>query len=426
MSGSGRRIRDIQTAVVEANYDWTFVKVRTEDGLTGYGEAVMAPGLTTLIRKLAPLLIGKDSADIGLIGRIVREAGITAGPLGGPVNHALAALETALLDILGQRAGLPIFRLFGGAYRKQIRLYADCHGSQGLSSLSDVMVPRIPWWMSEGGQTTHFYEVHVKAHGGLKEEAQHLPDPSAYAERAREVVSLGYTALKFDLDIPNPYSRDEFNRVLEAEEIDLLSSIVAAVREAVGPSVDIAVDCHWHFSALSALQLGEALKPFRLLWMEDPVPPDALEALAAVTQKSPIPIATGEHHFLLSQFHDLIVRGGVTIVAPDFQKTGLMEGKKIADLAESFTVPAAPHNIASPIGTIASAHLCAAIPNLLCLEHHGMDVPFWEEIVSGWSGPIIQNGHIDLSDERPGLGIALNEEVAYQYRKKDEPFFDRY
>ncbi len=418
-------IRDIQTGVVEANYDWTFVKIITEDGLIGYGECVMAPGLTTFIRNLKPILIGWDSRDIVPLGRFVREAGITGGPLGGPVCHALAAIETALLDIQGKRLGIPLFRLLGGAYRKRIRLYADCHASEGLSSLSDVMAPRIPWWMTETGETVHFYEIHMKAHGGRKEQAEEVPDPSAYADRARAGVSLGYTALKFDLDIPNPHSRDDFNRVLETSEIELLRSVVAAIRDAVGFNVDIAVDCHWRFSALSAVRLAEALKPFGLLWIEDPVPPDAIDALASVCRSSPVPIATGENHFLLSQFHDLIVRAGVAVVAPDFQKTGLLEGKKIADVADAFTVPVAPHNIASPIGTVASAHLCATIPNFLCLEHHGLDVPFWEETALGWHGPIIRDGHIELSEERPGLGVELNEEVAYRYRKKDQPFFDR-
>lgn len=279
--------------------------------------------------------------------------------------------------------------------------------------------------MSETGETVHFHEIHMRAHGGRSEEAQELPDPQAYALRAKQVKEMGYTALKFDVDIPNPYMRDEFNRCLDNREIELMVSLVEAVRDAVGNDTDIAIDCHWRFSAESAIRLAEAVAHCKLLWLEDPVPPDSLEALERVTKHSPVPISTGENHYTRQQFHDLIVRCGVHIVSPDFQKTGLLEGKRIADLAETFAVPVAPHNISSPIGTMASAHLCATIPNFLVLEHHGLDVPFWEDLALGWGERIIRNGYIELCEDKPGIGIELNEEVAYQYRRKDEPFFDR-
>lgn len=420
------KIRDIQTAVIEANYDWTIVKLVTDEDIIGYGECFFAPGLTRAIHELKHILIGQDGRDIDRLCRLLREAGVTAGSgTGGIVSHAVAGIESALWDAYAKWLNMPLFRLFGGAFRKRIRIYADCHAGEGLSSLSSICTPRIPWWMSETGETVHFYEIHMRAHGGLSEEAKELPDPNAYAERAKQVKEKGYTALKFDVDIPNPYMRDEFNRCLDSREIDLIASLVEAVRSAVGDDVDIAIDCHWRFSYESAIRLAEAIAPYRLLWLEDPVPPDSVEALKRVTDHSPVQIATGENHYTRQQFHDLIVRGGVHIVSPDFQKTGLLEGKRIADLAETFTVPVAPHNISSPIGTMASAHLCASIPNFLVLEHHGVDVPFWEELAIGWDGAIINNGYIELSDDKPGIGIELNEEVAYRYRRKDEPFFDR-
>ncbi len=420
------KIRDIQTAVIEANYDWTIVKVITDEDIVGYGECFFAPGLTRTIHELKPILIEQDGRDIDKLCRLLREAGVTAGSgTGGIIFHAVAGIESALWDAYAKWLDVPLFRLFGGAFRKRIRIYADCHAGEGLSSLSSICTPRIPWWMSETGETVHFHEIHMRAHGGLSEEAKELPDPKAYAERARQVKEMGYTALKFDVDIPNPYMRDEFNRCLDNREIDLIASLVEAVREAVGDDVDIAIDCHWRFSAESAIRLAEAVAPYRLLWLEDPVPPDSTEALKRVTDYSSVPIATGENHYTRQQFHDLILRSGIHIVSPDFQKTGLLEGKRIAELAETFTVPIAPHNISSPIGTMASAHLCATIPNFLVLEHHGVDVPFWEELAVGWDGPIIRNGYIELSEDKPGIGVELNEEVAYQYRRKDEPFFDR-
>ncbi len=419
------RIRDIQTAVIEANYDWTIVKVLTDEDIVGYGECFFAPGLTRIIHELKPLLIGQKVADIDRLCRLLREAGATGAGQGGMFFHAVAGIEIALWDAFAQWLEVPLYQLFGGALRTKIRIYADCHAGEGLSSLSAICTPRIPWWMSPTRETQHFHEIHLRAHGGRSEEARQLPDPQAYARRAAQVKAMGYTALKFDVDIPNPYIRDEFNRSLDNREIQMMESIVAAVREAVGDDVDIAIDCHWRFSAESAIRLAEALKPYRLLWLEDPVPPDSMEALKQVTAASPVPIAVGENHYTRSQFYDLLVRGGVSILAPDFQKTGLLEGKRIADLAEMFTVLVAPHNISSPIGTLASAHLCATIANFLVLEHHGLDVPFWEELAFGWDGPIIRNGYIELSETKAGIGVELNETVALRYRRRDEPFFDR-
>jgi L-alanine-DL-glutamate epimerase-like enolase superfamily enzyme len=420
------KISDIQTAVIEANYDWTIVKVITDEDIIGYGECFFAPGLTKVIHELKPLLIGEDGRDIDRLCRLLREAGTTSGSgTGGIILHAIAGIETALWDAYAKWLDVPLFRLFGGAFRKRIRIYADCHAGEGLASLSSICTPRIPWWMSRSGETENFYEIHFRAHGGLKEEAQEPVNLQAYAERAKKVKGMGYTALKFDADIPNAYMRDEFNRCLDKLEIDLIASVVEAVRKAVGDDVDIAIDCHWRFSPESAIRLAEAVYPFNLLWLEDPTPPDSIDALAQVTCRSPVPIATGENHYTRQQFYDLIVRGGIQIAAPDFQKTGLLEGKRIADLAETFAIPVAPHNISSPIGTMASAHLCATIPNFLALEHHGIDVPFWEELALGWNGPIIRDGYIELDEEKPGIGIELNEDAAYRYRRKDEPFFDR-
>ena len=418
------RIKDIQTAVIEANYDWTLVKILTDKEAVGYGESLFAPGLTALIAEMRPLLLGQNAADIERLGRIIRTAGVGAGLLGGIVNNAWAGIEAALWDLLGQSLGVPIYRLFGGGYRSRIRLYADCHAGEGLSSLSSVIVPRVPWWMSEKGETEHFWEVHTKAHGGLTSESETI-DPKSYGERAAQVANLGYTALKFDVDIPNPYSRDSFNRCLDRREIDLMSRLVASVRESIPDGVDVAIDCHWNFSAEDSLRLAEACQPYHLLWIEDPTPPESIEALQRVTSRSPVPIATGENHYSRAHFLDLITRGGIHLAAPDFQRTGLAEGRRIAELAEIFSVAVVPHNISSPIGTMAAAHLSAALPNFLVLEHHGLEVPFWEELALGWDGPIIRNGHIELDPDRPGLGISLNEEAAYKYRKREEAFFDR-
>jgi L-alanine-DL-glutamate epimerase-like enolase superfamily enzyme len=161
-----------------------------------------------------------------------------------------------------------------------------------------------------------------------------------------------------------------------------------------------------------------------LLWLEDPVPPGSVRALKAVSSRVRVPIATGENLNLFEGFREIIDEHAVSIVTPDLQKVGgLHTACRIAELADGQTLPVAPHNISSPVGTLASAHFCAAIPNFLALEFHASEVPFWSDLVEGLPKPIIQNGYIRVP-ERPGLGVKLNEEVARRYSRKGEPFFE--
>jgi gluconate/galactonate dehydratase len=247
--------------------------------------------------------------------------------------------------------------------------------------------------------------------------------PEMYTRRAREAVARGFTALKFDVDVPNPFTRDSQSGTLTHAEIGYMVSLVEAVREAVGTEIDIAFDCHWRYNVSDAQRLAHALEPYGLLWLEDPVPPENVPALRHVTESTRTPISSGENYYLRYGFREALETGALDIAAPDFQKAGgLMEGRKIADLAETHYVAVAPHCIASPVGTLASAHVAAAIPNFLALEWHGMSVPFWDDLVVGYDGPIIHDGSIRVP-ERPGLGVTLNEDLARRYAKEGEPFF---
>lgn len=412
-------IKDVQTAVVEANYDWTIVKVVADEGV-GYGECFFAPGLTAVIRELKPLVVGRDPTQIHAIMRLLRTAGYMASPHGGVLQHALAGIETALWDLLGKRLRVPLYELWGGAYRTRIRLYADCHGSEGLSSLNSVLAPRVPWWQSKTGETEVRWDLHPKFHGQTTSGGSEA-DVASFARRAQQAVAAGFTAVKFDADLATRYSRDDYNRVLSAQEVEYVEAVVRAVRDQVGNEVELAVDCHWNFDGESALKLAKAIAGYEILWLEDPVPPDHENALARVIAQSPVSIATGENHFSANQFLRLL-QMGLHIAAPDVQKTGLAEGRRIAELAELFTVPVVLHNISGPIGTVAAAHLAAVIPNFLLLEHHAWDLALWEVLVRDDEGPVVQQGCVVLSN-RPGLGISLDEEAAYRHRKKDERFF---
>jgi gluconate/galactonate dehydratase len=206
-------------------------------------------------------------------------------------------------------------------------------------------------------------------------------------------------------------------------EVEYASALVGAVRAMVGPEVGLAIDCHWNYGVEAAVEMARAMEPHGLLWLEDPVPPENIHALAQVQRATSTPISTGENHYFRVDFQRLITEAGLRVLAPDMQKVGLWEGRKLADLADMHYVNLTMHNISSPLGTMASAHLASAIPNLLALEWHAASVPFFDELAKDAESPMIVNGRIRVSDA-PGIGVTLDEEVAHRYRKPGEPFFE--
>jgi len=411
------KIVRLKTAVIEGNFDWTFVRIETDEGIQGLGECFFAPGLTAILRSLERLLVGENPRDVHRLFRKLQLATSGAGSVAGIIYNAISGIEAALWDLLGQSLGVPIYTLLGGKFRDRIRIYADCHGGEALESLDEVLRSRQPSWMKQ--------ETSVRARDYFADADDAIPaTPEDYCKRALAMKAQGFTALKFDLDVPGTQGSDFYNRGLSNCAIDRMVALVGAVREGVGTQLDIAVDCHWRYTVSDAVKVAHALEPFRLLWLEDPVPPESSEALQAVSSRVRVPIATGENLYLFEGFREMLRRHAVAIATPDLQKVGgLAVAVQIAQFADSQTIPIAPHNISSPVGTLASAHFCAAIPNFLVLEFHASDVPFWNDLVDGIPKPIIQNGYLGVPDG-PGLGVRLNEEVARKYARKGEPFFE--
>ena len=409
------KILGLKTAVVEGNFDWTFVRIDTDEDINGLGECFFAPGLTSILRSLGPVIEGEDPRDIHRLFRKLQLAVSGAGSVAGIVYNAISGIEAALWDVLGQWLGVPIYRLLGGKFRDQIRVYADCHGGEALESLDEVLRSRPPSWVAQDSP-------HVaKDYFGATDQAPSSPD--AFRIQSRAMCSKGYSALKFDLDVPGTLGKDPYSRCLSNEEIDSMVDLIGSVREAVGMDADLAVDCHWRYNVADVLKVARELEPFRLLWLEDPVPPGNAEALRAVSSRARIPVATGENLYLFEGFREALATHALGIATPDLQKVGgLSVGLQIAQFADGHAIPIAPHNISSPVGTMASAHFCAAIPNFLLLEFHAAHVPFWDDLVEGAEKPLIRNGCIRLP-EKPGLGLKLNEDVARKYARKGEPFF---
>jgi L-alanine-DL-glutamate epimerase-like enolase superfamily enzyme len=379
-------ITDVTTCVVEGNFEWNIVRVETDAGVTGIGEAYRGGGVPEIVEYTKRFLIGENPLDVErLFRRIVQEMSGHGGTTGKVVTAA-SGIEFALWDAAGKILDVPVYQLLGGKYRDAVRIYADVHAGEA--------------YQVEDGYTAY-----------ADEDAY---TPEAYADAARQVVDMGFTALKFDLDLPMDNDPDPYNGRVSNEAIQYKVDIVEAVRDEIGYDVDLAFDCHWDYATESAKRLATKLEPYDLMWLEDPIPPENMRAQKEVTRSTSTPIATGENRFRVHELSDLIYDHGVDIVTPDPSTVGgLAETKRIADRAEEQYMPLSPHNVTSPIGTMAMVHLGAAIPNFDVLEYHALEVDWWDDLHTE-DEPLIEDGYIEVP-ERPGLGIELDEAVAREH-----------
>jgi len=402
---SAPTITRIETAAIRCVGPSVLVKIWAGDTY-GLGECYPsgpASAIHQIVHSLADEITGEDPRNVERLAEKMRLWNIFTGGQGGSVTTAISGMEMALWDLAGKLQGVPVYRLLGGAFRTNIRLYADCNAG------------------TVDAAAHHIYDASTGALVGDE-------DVASVAEAAVEAVSRGFTALKFDIDaVTGPLHLDYWNRSISPAGLEEMVAKVDAVRSAVGPKIDVAVDMHGRYDVPSSIRVAQALEPYNLMWLEEPVPPENVEALAEVRRKTSTPICAGENLYTRFQFQPLFAAHAVDVVMPDLAKCGgLAEGKRIANMAEMDYIPFSPHNVSSPIGTIAMAHVCASVLNFTVLEWHAADLPHWADFVHYAGGQIITDGSIQLS-EAPGLGIELNEEVAYAHRheKGGIPFFDR-
>jgi L-alanine-DL-glutamate epimerase-like enolase superfamily enzyme len=404
-----RKIKAIKSAVIEANFHWTYVRVYSDvnGGLYGTGECFFAPGIEKMISAFEEILVGEDFSNTEKLVEKMRWAASGTGSLGGIIWNAISGIEAALLDLKGKYYGLPIYQLLGGKFRDKARIYLDCHAAGSLEALNTLLQPARPTWM-EITEGTEPDQSEIK---------------SGARERAKQMVDLGYTALKFDLDLPGSVFDNPQGYSLTNKDIDWMVELVDSVRDGAGSETDIAFDAHWRYKAHDIIKVMKEIEQYRVLWLEDPLPPHDLSGLGYLRKLSHVPIATGENLQLQQGFKPLMERGLVDIVTPDLQKAGgLMEGKKIADLANAGNKMFAPHMIGSPIALMASCHLSLTIPNFLVCEFHAHDVPFFHDLAEGGTSEWFEHGWVTPS-EKPGLGIELDEKVVKEYLHSESNLF---
>jgi len=374
-------ITGIGTMAIAGNFTWGIVTVETNTEHYGIGETFRAEAALDMAERLIVDLEGENPLDIDRLLSLMNQRYTGCGRVG---QSAFTGIETALWDIKGKVLDVPVYELLGGKYRDEIRIYCDTHGGKSLGEAS---------W----------------------QDPREVYTPDSYARAARDVVDEGFEALKFDLDVHTSRGVDTAARRLDNEAIAHKVSLVEAVREEIGYDVDLGMDLHWNFTPETARRIGRKLESYDLAWLEDPVPPNQRDAHTRLADALDVPILTGENVVTASAFNEYARTGAMDIAAPDVNKCGgLWELRKIATVCELYGIPLAPHNISSPVGTIAGAHVCAAIPNFLALEYHARDVPWWGSLVTRTDAPddpIIDEGYVDLP-EGPGLGVEIDLGVA--------------
>ena len=375
------KITGVRTAYVAGHGRQLHVRVDTDQGLTGQGEATDAAiGGAAIIAGWRRFLIGQDPLNVDFIFERIRTDGIFAGAQGGQFVTALSGVEIALWDLAGKALGLPVYQLLGGKMRERIRLYCDS-------------------------------------------QADRRGDPRSLEKIAR-TRELGFTAVKMDIDDDgDPARRDKVNWTAGNAEIAHMVDNVAFMRESLAKDVDLAVDMHGRYDLTTGKRVARELEPFKLLWLEEPVPPENIDAMRDVRQSTSTPICCGENLFLRHGFREVLEKRAADIIMPDIQKCGgLLEARKIADMAHTYYVPVAPHCVVSPIGTMASCHVCAAIPNFLVLEWHWLGrQALWRDFVK--EGEIIDRGFVSVPD-RPGIGVEMNEEAVRKARVPGTGWFE--
>ena len=378
--------RDVEITAVETtglrgnprddggHFVWGLVKVETDAGVYGLGETFRGEAALDVVSRMAPDVVGQNPLDPDRIGELLDRRHTDAGGIG---RSAIAAIETACWDAKGKVHDLPLYELFGGKYRDAVHVYSDTEALAGDEE-------------------------------GIDLAAEYTPE--SYAAAARAVVDRGFDSIKFDLDVPTPgRTEDAAARRLDPEAIEHKVALVAAVRDEVGDGIDLGMDLHWTFTTETAIRLGRALEPYDLAFLEDPVHPRKVDAQVRVREAVETPILSGENLTTKEDFEAQARRGVFDIAAPDVMLCGgLSELRRIAAICDVHAIPLAPHNLGSPVGTVAGVHVCASVPNVYRVEFRGGDAPWWHDVVTrtGEDGRILEGDRIDLP-EGPGLGIEL-------------------
>ena len=370
------KITGVKVWLVEGvKYNWTLLKIYTDSGHTGVGEATNWPGspiVYAAAKHVGERIIGLDPMKTDFIWTKLYRDLNWIGPFGASMC-AISGIDMALLDLKGKVLNTPCYELLGGAFRKDILLYAN-------------------YWFTGGG---------------------HNADD--YAAQTKKVKEAGFTGLKFDPFAHTNYLYGEdlsSNLTLTAAQQGLAFNVSKAVRDAVGPDFDIMIETHAMLNYRVAVKMAQRLSELDITWYEEPAGPESADTLRAMRERiaSNVSICVGERHYTRYGIRPVLGKNICDIMMPDITRCGgPSEMKRMATMMEAYNVLLAPHNPNGPLSTLASAHVCASVPNFFRQEFMFNDVAWRDTVITHSIKDMVNNGYLHLSD-RPGLGVDLVEE----------------
>ena len=417
---SDLRITDMRFAdIVGAPMRCTLMKIYTNQGLVGYGEVRDASHKQYALM-LKRLLLGENPCNVDKLFRRIKQFGGQSRQAGG-----VCAVEVALWDLAGKAYGVPVYQMLGGKFRDNVRIYCDTDvdGKPDGKKMGQALKER----MNKGFT---FLKMDVGI-GLIWDEPGALSAPLGLLAEMRRLGRYGWRMSvgseeeriqrnrAYDIyNVPHPFTGIHITE----HGIDLLDQYVADVRSVIGYEVPLATDHFGHIALEDCIRLGKRLEKYNLAWVEDMVPWQYTDQYVRLSQAINVPVCTGEDIYLKEGFKPLLEARGVSVIHPDVLSSGgILENKKIGDLAAEHGVAMAVHMAESPIACMAAVHSVAATENFLALEYHSVDVPWWDDISNGLPKPLVKDGYITVPNT-PGLGIeSLNDEVISEHLSKDFP-----
>jgi L-alanine-DL-glutamate epimerase-like enolase superfamily enzyme len=397
---SDLKITDMRYCVVKAEGYCPIIRIDTNQGISGWGE-VRDGASWRYAMFLKSRLLGKNPCNVEMLFKQIKQFGFHGRQGGG-----VCGVEMALWDLAGKAYNVPVYQLLGGKYRDKVRLYADTPRVDNKADFAAKMKERV----EQKGYTFLKMDFGIEFLKGQKD----MVINSNFWDIGRQWDStpMSYGATE------HPFTGIQITN----KGLDAIAEYIATVRETVGYDIPLASDHYGHFGVNDVIRLAKKVEPYQLAWLEDVIPWKYTNLLKQITQAVDVPILTGEDIYLKEEFIKLIDSNAVDLIHPDLATSGgILETKKIGDYAEEKGVGMAMHFAGSPISFMANVHCAAATQNFIALEHHSVDVPFWEDLVKGIDKPIVKKGFA-MVPEKPGLGVELNEEVAKQHLAEKEYF----
>ena len=415
------RITDVKFTKVDLPpWGCYLVRIDTNQGISGYGE--MRDGASpTYLKYLKSRIMGENPCEVDRIFRKIKQ-------FGGPARQAagVCAVELALWDLAGKAYGVPVYQLLGGRFREKVRLYADTHIEEGRAT-GILMEPEKVGRILKGYMDQGFTVVKILSVELLMAQEGNTCGPLDWVDELREVEekvrqvtrtgtraeSSAANALLYDFNrIPHPFT----NMHVTEQGLDQLDEYIGRVRSVIGTKVPLAIDHFGHFPLPDMIKIARRLEKYHLAWLEDMLPWYLTDQYRELKHATTAPIATGEDMYLAESFEPLLQAGALDVVHPDLLTSGgILETKKLGDLAARYGASMALHMCESPVSALAGAHMATASENFFAQKHDAFDSEWWQDLIIGPVKPIVKDGFTVITDA-PGRGIeGLNEDLIREH-----------